>query len=295
MDFYVRSDLACESLATEERVEGTDWQVDHRDGFAVGRLRIRTADAAARLGRECGDYITVECGNPAFLGEERYESLVELLSEELRVMTERLTEKRIDSELGILVAGLGNAGLTADAIGPKTVEKLTATRHLREQEPVLYRELGCSSLSAIAPGVLGQTGIETLELLRGATRAIRPDVILAIDALAARSCDRLASTVQITDTGICPGSGVGNHRAAISRETLGVPVMTVGVPTVVNSATLVWDALRLGGVTEVDEGVRQVLENGKSFFVSPKESDVIVESISSVLARAISHAFTASL
>lgn len=295
MNFYVRSDLACESLATEEHVEGADWQVDRRNGFAVGRLRIKTADAAAKLERECGDYITVECGNPSFLGEKQHESLVELLSEELRVMTERLTEKRVDSELAILVVGLGNAGLTADAIGPKTVEKLTATRHLREQEPVLYRELGCSSLSAISPGVLGQTGIEALEILRGAVQATRPNVVLAIDALAARSCERLASTVQITDTGICPGSGVGNHRAAISRETLGVPVVTVGVPTVVNSATLVWDALRLGGVREVDEGMRKVLETGKSFFVSPKESDVIVESISSVLARAISHTFTASL
>ena len=295
MDFYVRSDLACESFGEEEGVEGADWRVDRIDGFAVGRLQIRTDGAAHRIGRECGHYITVECGNPVLLGEDQRGALVEILSGELCEMAERLTNKPADSDFCIFVAGLGNAGLTADAIGPQTVGKLTATRHLRDRETQLYRALGCSALSALAPGVLGQTGIETLELLRGAVRAIHPDVVLAIDALAARSCDRLASTVQITDTGICPGSGVGNHRAAISEETLGVPVIALGVPTVVNSSTLVWDALQKGGVTEIDAGLRDVLENGKSFFVSPKESDVIVETLSSILAAAIGNAFTAAL
>lgn len=295
MDFYVRSDLACESLVGEKSVEGADWTVDRIDGFAIGRLRIGTESAAEELGRPCGEYITVECGSPTLMGETQSERLVLLLSEELRKMATRLTQKPIAPAFRILVVGLGNRDLTADAIGPRTVDGLTATRHLQEQEPALYRALGCASLSALAPGVLGQTGIEVLELLRGAVRAIRPDAVLAIDALAARSCDRLASTVQLTDTGICPGSGVGNHRAEISADTLGVPVMTLGVPTVVNSATLVWDALRLGGVQDVDDGVRQVLENGKSFFVSPKESDVIVGTLSKLLARAVSHAFTAAL
>lgn len=295
MDFYVRSDLACESLTGEEGVDGADWRVDRRDGFAVGRLQIRTATAAAALGRPCGEYITVECQRPTLMGETQKERLVMLLSEELARMAKRLSEKSVDSSFRILAVGLGNRDLTADAIGPRTVDGLTATRHLQAQEPALYRELGCASLSALAPGVLGQTGIEVLELLQGAVQAIRPDVVLAIDALAARSCDRLACTVQITDTGICPGSGVGNHRAAISRETLGIPVMTVGVPTVVDSATLVWDALRLGGMHEVDDGVRRVLENGKHFFVSPRESDVIVETLSEILARSISHAFTVAL
>ena len=131
--------------------------------------------------------------------------------------------------------------------------------------------------------------------MRGAIGYVRPDVVLIIDALAARSCERLSSTVQISDAGISPGSGVGNHRAAITRETVGVPVIAVGVPTVVDSATLVYDALREAGIEEIREPLRKVLENGKSFFVSPKESDVITEQVSQVLADAIAMAFTGNL
>ena len=169
--------------------------------------------------------------------------LSRLLAGELRGSARRITGKGVDASFGVFVAGLGNAELTADAIGPRTVRLLTATRHLREHAAGLYREAGCAALSALAPGVLGQTGIETVEILRGTVQTVRPDVMLVIDSLAARSCTRLASTVQITDTGISPGSGVGNHRAAINRATVGVPVISVGVPTVVNSATLVYDAL----------------------------------------------------
>ena len=144
------------------------------------------------------------------------------------------------------------------------------------------------------PGVLGQTGIETVELIRGAVENAGPDVVLAIDALAARSCERLAATVQLSDNGINPGSGIGNHRKAICRETVGVPVIALGVPTVVNSATLVYDALRQAGIEEIRPELRQVLENGRSFFVSPKESDVITDRISDLIADAVDMAFTLS-
>ena len=150
-------------------------------------------------------------------------------------------------------------------------------------------------LSAISPGVLGETGIETLELIRGAVRSVRPDLVIAVDALAARSCSRLATTVQISDSGIVPGSGIGNHRTAITMETLGVPVISVGVPTVVVSSTLVWDALREAGIDEVSSTLRAVLDNGKRFFVSPKESDLISDAVSELLAGAISEAFVGNL
>ena len=140
--------------------------------------------------------------------------------------------------------------------------------------------------------MLGQTGIETLELLRGAVRYVKPDLVVVIDALAARSCERLASTVQISDAGIKPGSGVGNHRAAITKEALEVPVVVLGVPTVVNSSTLVWDALHEAGIEKISDPLRRVLENGRSFFVSPKESDVITEQFSRLLANSVSVAFT---
>ena len=210
-------------------------------------------------------------------------------------MAEALTGKELNADFEVFVAGLGNAELTADAIGPRTVHLLNATRHLREHEQYLYRIIGCCALSALAPGVLGQTGIETLELLKGAIRYVRPDMIVVVDALAARSCSRLASTVQITDAGIAPGSGVGNHRAAITRETVGVPVVVLGVPTVVNSATLVYDALHEAGIGEISPELETVLENGKSFFVCPKESDLVTEQVSRLLSDAIGMAFTGNL
>ncbi|MBR3893629.1 MAG: GPR endopeptidase [Clostridia bacterium] len=293
MDFYVRSDLACESNCEDfGKLEGADWSVDEKSGFRVSRLEIRSSEAARRLEREKGCYLTVECGRMNHLGEDDARLLECLLAEELRGMAERLCGKALDSDFGVFVAGLGNVEMTADAVGPKTVRKLTATRHLKDYETGLYREIGCASLSTLAPGVLGQTGIETLELLRGAVRYVRPDVAIVVDALAARSCDRLASTVQISDAGIHPGSGVGNHRRAICAETLEVPVIAIGVPTVVNSSTLVYDALSTAGICEIDDSLRQVLENGKSFFVSPKESDVITEEVSNLLANAIGLAFT---
>lgn len=293
MDFYTRSDLACESVAREPEVtEGTEWREDRVGDFHVSELRILHQKAAERIGKPKGSYVTVECGRIHLLGEEGAELLMRLLAGRLIGMTRKLTGKPLDSDFKIFVVGLGNAEMTADAIGPRTVGYLTATRHLQEHETELYHSIGCSSLSLLAPGVLGQTGIETLELLRGAVAYVKPDLVLAVDALAARSCDRLASTIQISDTGISPGSGVGNHRAPITQAELGVPVIAMGVPTVVNSATLVYDALRQAGIEEIGAPLRDVLENRKSFFVSPKDSDVITERVARLLADAIRDAFT---
>ena len=292
MNIYERTDLACEIVGQNVGAEGAYWSEDEYNGFRVSRLRICTEQASKRLEKPVGTYVTVECGKISMLGESAWETLSKLLAEELRGMAERLCGRVPDADFGVFVAGLGNAELTADAIGPKTVGLLTATRHLREHEGRLYREIGCSSLSALAPGVLGQTGIETLELLRGAVRYVKPDLVIVIDALAARSCERLAATVQISDAGIKPGSGVGNHRAAITKDSLEVPVIVLGVPTVVNSSTLVWDALHNAGIEKISDPLRRVLENGRSFFVSPKESDVITEQFSRLLATSVSTAFT---
>ncbi len=293
---YARSDLACESdVGADALREGISQQEKRVGDFLVSSMRIGTAAAAARLEKPMGTYITVDCGRINHLSEDNRIFLAHLLSEELRSMAESLTGKELNADFEIFVAGLGNAELTADAIGPRTVHLLNATRHLREHEQYLYRIIGCCALSALAPGVLGQTGIETLELLKGAIRYVRPDMIVVVDALAARSCSRLASTVQITDAGIAPGSGVGNHRAAITRETIGVPVVVLGVPTVVNSATLVYDALHEAGIGEIGPELETVLENGKSFFVCPKESDLVTEQVSRLLSDAIGMAFTGNL
>ena len=296
MNNIERSDLACEIAGNgKSPCQGAEWKTREAAGFLISELMISTKEAADNLGKPCGRYLTVECGRIDRLSAGDQRALAHLLAGELRGTVKRLTHKEIDSNLSVFVAGLGNADLTPDAIGPQTMRRLTATRHLRQYEGELYRAVGCSSLSALAPGVLGQTGIETSELLRGAVNATHPDVIIVIDALTARNCDRLCATIQLSDTGIEPGSGVGNHRRAITYKSMGVPVVALGVPTVVNSATLVWDALSEAGIEGEDPRLKEVLEKGKSFFVSPKESDLICESIAQLFARAIGLAFTEEL
>lgn len=293
---YARTDLALESCsASESGICGVEQSVHRRAGCVINRVSVTSSEAAVMLGKPIGTYVTVECGQINHLDREQRRSVVGLLADELRGMTRALTGRFPGGNLSVFVAGLGNAKLTADAVGPGTVSRLTATRHLLDHEAALFRTLGCSALSAISPGVLGETGIETLELIRGAVRSVRPDLVIAVDALAARSCARLATTVQISDSGIVPGSGIGNHRTAITMETLGVPVISVGVPTVVDSSTLVWDALREAEIDEVSSTLRAVLDNGKRFFVSPKESDLISDAVSELLAGAISEAFVGNL
>ena len=293
---YARSDLACESFGSVKTAfPGTETRERSVCGVTFTQFRIVSEEAARTLEKPCGTYLTVECGRIDRLSKERREIIARLLAGELRGMAERLTGKRTGAELSVFVAGLGNIELTADAIGPMTIRKLTATRHLREHEDALFRSFGCASLSALAPGVLGQTGIETAELLLGAVGTVAPDIVIAVDALAARSCERLASTVQLSDAGILPGAGVGNRRAAINQSTLGVPVIALGVPTVVDSATLVYDALREAGIDAPDPKLSRVLESGKSFFVSPKESDLISARVSDLLSRSVALAFSGDL
>lgn len=292
MAFAIRSDLALEGASGENRrVGGTEWSQKRIGDLQKTRLRICTEEGARALGKPCGTYLTLECRGLDRLAESEERELVRELSAELRDMAERVCRRRVDGSFSLLVAGLGNAALTADSIGPRIASALTATRHLALCEQELYRSLGCSSLATLSPGVLGETGIETACLLRSAVSCIRPDLVLAVDALAARGCERLGRTVQLSDAGIEPGSGVGNRRSAITEETVGVPVLALGVPTVVSSATLVWDALERAGLDPEIPALSRVLRDGEGFFVSPKECDLLVACAADLLARAISDAF----
>ncbi len=296
MKNYQRTDLAAEIYEKEgEKLSGVEQTEEQRDGCKIYRTEIFDEEAAKQIGKPLGRYITVVCRNIQYLTREESDKCAEILADELRSLTEQLLGRMPDAEMQVLAIGLGNQELTADAIGPLTISKLTATRHLREHETELYQALGCSSLSALAPGVLGQTGIEVLEILRSAVDAVRPDLILVIDALTAGNCDRLASTVQFSNVGIVPGSGVGNHRGAITEETVGVPIIAIGVPTVVDSSTLVCDALELANITQIDDSLQKVLDNGRGFFVSPKESDVLVSHFSKLLSKAIGLAYVGEL
>ncbi len=290
MENYTRTDLACEKMAdaafSEEDLEKI-YRRETVDGFEVMRLCVKEQSHSTLLGKPVGTYVTVECGAIVYLGDEERERLVLLLAREIR----KMCPKAPDRDFSVLVVGIGNEEITADAIGPGVARRLTATRHLRRLNAALYDTVGRCEISVLFTGVLGQTGMETVELVRGAAENVRPHLVLAVDALAARSSERLAATVQLCDSGIEPGSGIGNERKGIRRETVGVPVIAVGVPTVVDSSTLVWEALSRAGVGEVSRELRGILENGRNFFVTPKECDMIVDQVSSLLADVIDRAF----
>jgi spore protease len=276
----IRTDLACERCPAAD----ADTRTVDVGGQPVTLARQRGED---------GYFVTLSTGRLTGRGEGDLLPLAELLADELRGMATDMLGRSPDSTLRVLVAGLGNPDMTPDAVGPGTVRRMTVTRHLRACNGELYAALGCCDLSAVAPGVLGQTGIESAELVRAAAGLVRPHLVVAVDALAARDCGRLSSTVQLTDRGISPGSGIGNRRAAINEEFLGCPVMGVGVPTVVDSATLVKDALERAGMGEGDipVGLKEVLERGRSFIVAPKDCDSAVEMSCRLLARGLDLAF----
>lgn len=275
------SDLACES----ERPCASSSETTVTVGMhPVTVTRRREIDGTSS--------VTVACGRITSRSED-LPPLSRLLAGELSRMAVEMLGKKPDSSTRVLVVGLGNAHMTPDAIGPGTVRRLTVTRHLKAYDETLYRALGCCEMAALSPGVLGQTGVESGELVKCAADRLTPHLLVAVDALAARSCDRLASTIQISDGGISPGAGIGNHRMAINRETVGRPVMGVGVPTVVDSSTLVWDALEKAGMTgeALPDALAEVLESGRSFIVSPRDCDEMVELTCRLLAKALDIAF----
>lgn len=290
---YTRTDLACEwGKQNAHDTAGVEFSERRWAHGTLQRLRVCTQEAAARLRRSMGEYITVSCGKIWTLDHAALQALEETVSRLLVQLLKSETGREPGSGSSVLVVGLGNRAITADAIGPLTVDELLVTRHLRRQEPRVFHRMDCCSVSALAPGVLGQTGMEAWEVVRGAVQHLRPDAVVAIDALAARSCERLAATVQLTSSGIAPGAGIDNNRQRLGRDSLGIPVIALGVPTVVDSSTLVWDALSQAGLSSVAGSgkLRALLDNGKRFYVSPKEADLITQKTAQLLARAINRA-----
>lgn len=276
------SDLASECGISEG--EGIRLQHAQAGGCEIMRVRVETPEAAARLGKPRGRYVTLDFGHVCALDMREEERVSCALSVELREMAQRICKKSLGGELCVLVAGLGNADMSADALGPQTVRALAVTRHLQKEERVLLSGTGSCKICAVAPGVSGQTGIESAELLRGAVWSIEPDLVVAVDALAARSPARLASTVQLCDSGIRPGSGVRRPGYALTEEALGVPVIALGMPTVIRGTTLIADALGDKAQTKVDEQLRELC-------VCPCEIDLVVARAARMLACAVEKAF----
>ena len=228
-----RTDLAVEAIENHKTAAALPHvrQSDRTlEGFAVHEVRILSEDAAREIGKPQGRYLTLELDALIRREEDAFPRACKALSTLLRELLPR------PNDGPVLIAGLGNRMITPDAIGPQTADHVIATRHLVAQSPAIFADW--RPVSALAPGVLGQTGVETGEVICGVLDRVRPAVVIAVDALAAGRLSRLLRTVQLADTGITPGAGVGNARAALNEETLGVPVIAVGVPTVVDGATL---------------------------------------------------------
>ena len=284
-----RTDLAVEAhrLWQEGAGEGANLpgvRAEERDrqGFRVDCVTVSSPEAARALGKPEGVYVTVELDGLLRREEGAFRRAVEAVAEELRPL--------LPPEGPALVMGLGNRAVTPDLIGPLTVDHLLVTRHLVQQVPEHFGSL--RPVSAAAPGVLASTGLESCLVARALADRLKPACVIAVDALASRSLERLCRTVQLSDTGVIPGSGVGNHREALNRESLGVPVLTVGAPTVVDGATLALDLLERGGRTGAD---REDLPGGEDFFVTPREVDQRVADLSKVLGYAVSIALNPSL
>ena len=284
-----RTDLALE-LKEEKNIGSAEsgiivkTRIDTANHIKETKIIIKNKKGEISLGKPKGSYITIEAKNLSSNDGSFHKEMSEALFLNLKEM--------LGKRKKILIAGLGNANVTADSLGPKVVNNLCITRHLEREGIGEYQY----ELSAIAPGVMAQTGIETSEILESLAAKIRPDVLIAIDALAARSTKRLNRTIQITDTGISPGSGVGNHRVGLSKENLHVKVIGIGVPTVVDAATIVYDAmshlLETLEETEQKEFLEEIISpHLHTMFVTPKDVDETVRYLGFTISEGLNMAF----
>ncbi|MFI3209165.1 MAG: GPR endopeptidase [Eubacteriales bacterium] len=311
--YNVRTDLALEE---KERFESDNVEVqgvileefyDEEREIKITNVKIITEKGAKVMGKPVGTYITIEAPNMSDPDEDYHREISIVIAKHLRVL---LPKKK---ELSVLVVGLGNRNITPDSLGPDVVDNLRVTRHIiREYGKYAMGKEEAHLVSAIVPGVMAQTGMETLEIIKGVVDETKPDCVIVVDALAARSTKRLSRTIQIADTGIHPGSGVGNHRRGITEETIGVPIIGVGVPTVVDAVTIVNDTMEnfieAMESSEVLKGVGEVLGSYTSnekyelireliaphlngMFVTPKNVDETVKRISYTISESLNMLF----
>lgn len=282
--FEQRTDLALEakelwqeSARATDLLPGVEAETARCHGFGVDRVRILNDQGAQALGKPEGHYVTLTLDGLARREEDAFRRAVWAVADQLAPFVAHLAP-----QAPVLVACLGNRAITPDAIGPLVHQNTLITRHLITQSPEHFGSF--RPVSGLSAGVLGTTGVESGDLIASVCRTIRPACVIAVDALAARSIHRLCRTVQLSDTGIVPGSGVGNHRAALNRESLGVPVIAVGVPTVVDSTTL---ALDLTGKRPTDESL--------TMMVTPRDIDARVGELSKVVGFGINLALQPGL
>lgn len=325
-NYSVRTDLALEE---KERFESDNVEIpgvvleedyDEEREMRITRVVIETENGARTMGKPAGTYLTLETPNLALPDDDTHMEIASELCRHIRKLIDKNIEKGGEKkegqqagDLSVLVVGLGNREVTPDALGPYVADHLAVNRHIiKEYGKYAMGMERANMISAIVPGVMGQTGMESSEIVRGIVAETHPDIVIAVDALAARNSRRLNRTVQIADTGIHPGSGVGNHRIGMTKESLGVPVIGIGVPTVVDAATIVNDTmenfiralessdalrgvgreLRSYNAGEKYEFVKELIAphlNG--MFVTPKDVDELIHHISHTISEAINMLF----
>lgn len=299
-----RTDLALEINEGIDKEDGryrgvvVNEHTDSDTGIKVTDISIINEHGEKVLGRPVGKYITIEADELSYAGESYKKSLSELLTGYIK----QLCKEKTGSGKTVLIVGLGNRAVTADSLGPDVVDRLTVNRHTNDNAAENM------SIAAICPGVMAQTGMETAKIVKGVVEQIKPDVVIAIDALAARNSNRLNSTIQLSDKGINPGSGVGNHRVGITSDNIGVPVIAIGVPTVIDAPTIVYDALDtflqvlsgVEGLENISDIFRYYTEEEKyrlasevvpasmaGMYVTSKDIDSDVKCISDIIASAV--------
>ena len=273
MDDISYTDLACERRRADMNISGIEYKKEKNINGIWERIRIKSEAGARAMGRPMGFYDSLHTARLDRLDYEEIMGLTEELAGELCEMVERMGAVGTN----VLVLGLGNQGLTPDATGPDSADKVRPTRHIAECDEGLFSTLGCARVSVLKPGVEAKSGISSSLVVEGIAREIKPDLVIAIDSLMARGRERLGSTIQISSTGICPGSGIGKSKHEISERTLGVPVISIGVPTVIDSRAL------------GDEGADK--KGGEGLMVSPKEIGEIVKNAAEIIGGAINLSF----
>jgi len=311
----IRTDLALEareaySKENKGEIPGVEVDVKKGEHLSVTTVKIVDKKGEKIIGKPMGTYITIESPELRHLNQKIQDEVSESMAKELSAII------NLDKEKTALVVGLGNWNVTPDALGPKVVSRLMVTRHLKELAPEEIEE-GIRPVCALSPGVLGLTGIETSEIIQGVVKKIKPDIVIVVDALASRKLSRVSTTIQIGNTGISPGSGVGNKRMGLTQSILGIPVIAIGVPTVVDAATMANDTIDM----VIDSMIEQV-EEGKEFYnmlkglnkeekfqliqevlspyaqdlmVTPKDVDSIIDNISKIIANGINIALHPSI
>lgn len=284
-----RTDLALERHETikNDNISGIKVEEKTLEDVKITQITVTDAEGEKALGKKIGRYVTAEF--PFIKADsEKIEKWSEILGEEIKKMLP-------DDNSTVLVAGLGNRDITPDALGPDCISLLLATRHIKNEVRENTNLSSLRSVAGIVPGVLGNTGIETAEILKAVTDKVNPGALIVIDALASRSLERLGTTVQMCDTGVSPGSGVGNRRKTIDKDFLGVPVIAIGVPTVVDGITVALDVIEASGLEISEDKRKMIIESEKGMMVTPKEIDLVIKRAAKLLALSVNRALQPEL